>query len=101
MFNRTYSNGFEILCNDLAMIELKLCPQCNREKSLDSFNLRSNGTKQSYCADCQDKYSRKHYKSNKIARKLQVAQWNRDNPEKVKEYKRNWAAKQSKLAQIT
>ena len=80
----------------------KICSKCRQEKGLELFRNQANGTygKKAYCMECDDKSSKEHYLKNKDLRKLQIISWNSVNPEKVKEYKRNWAAKQSKSAQI-
>ena len=43
----------------------KLCPRCNRKRDQKQFSTRDGTRLNSYCAECQDQYSKEHYQKNK------------------------------------
>ena len=60
---------------------VKKCSKCNLEKSLDSFNKKSDRRLQPYCRDCDNAHAREYYKKNRdrvkgqinSARKIRIA----------------------------
>ena len=44
----------------------KICTKCNTEKALDNFSFKSKakGILQSICKECQNNYTKKHFKDN-------------------------------------
>lgn len=73
----------------------KKCSKCLLEKTLDQF--RKGGGKfgkKAYCLPCDDEYNNQLYKKKKELRKRQITEWNKENPEKLKEYAKNWRIRQ-------
>lgn len=75
----------------------KICSKCNQEFSIINFR-KGNGKyrKKNYCIPCDDAYNKSHYNSNKDLRILQIEEWNEENPDKVKSYKKKWQDKNKK-----
>ena len=79
------------------MCQSKVCPECERELSLDSFRLRKTGIPYAYCDPCQNKRSREAYHNRKIenpeahrARQLKGYEWKRNHTTTYsKNYSRN------------
>ena len=55
-------------------------------------------TKYSYSAEYHREYSKKYYLENREKRIAYAKKWNKDNPEKCKEYNRRARAKRKRLA---
>lgn len=73
---------------------MKQCKTCKLEKELDKFYSNSKGGYQGNCKDCSNALTRAKYRENdtfRIAKNKQSAQWVRDNHERCKEYRRDWA----------
>lgn len=51
---------------------VKKCSKCNLEKSLDSFNKKSDRRLQPYCRDCDNAHAREYYKKNRDRVKSQI-----------------------------
>lgn len=51
---------------------VKKCSKCNLEKSLDSFNKKSDRRLQPYCRDCDNAHAREYYKKNSDRVKSQI-----------------------------
>lgn len=67
---------------------MKKCRKCGIEKTLDDFNWRSraNGTRQSYCRECQNEINRKDYRDNSKKRKAKVGEYRKAYRNKNKLY---------------
>jgi hypothetical protein len=76
---------------------LKKCPKCQRELELGNFrNCKKNRDGLfSSCRPCQDLAEKIRYLEKKETRKAQIRDWQKKNPEKNKEYQKNWAAKKT------
>ncbi len=70
----------------------KKCKKCNKEKNIDLFRNQRNSkdSKFPWCTDCQDKESKNNYQKNKTRRLELVKNWQKQNPDKIKEYKKKW-----------
>ncbi len=75
--------------------QTKICSKCKQEKNLEEFRNQKKGKfgKKNYCRICDDENARALYLKNQLFRTLQVEQWNRENPDKVKQYQKNWVEK--------
>ncbi len=76
---------------------MKYCKKCETDKQDNEYR-SSNTTKDGlfgFCRNCQDKVNKDLYEKKKEQRIKQVTKWNNleENKEKVKEYKRDWVAK--------
>ena len=75
-------------------LETKICSKCKLEKNLSEFRKgRGKSNRKNYCKPCDDTYNKALYEKNKEFRKLQVTEWNEENPEKVKQYSKTWRDK--------
>jgi len=75
--------------------QTKTCSKCKQEKNLNEFRNQQKGKygKKNYCRICDDENGRALYQKNQLFRTLQVEEWNRKNPDKVKQYQKNWTEK--------
>lgn len=82
-------------------IVLKKCKKCGKEKDIGLFRNQSNSKdlKFPWCRNCQDKESKNNYLKNKTHRLELVKNWQKQNSEKIKIYKKNWAIKQKMTIQ--
>jgi predicted methyltransferase len=74
---------------------MKICTKCKEEKSLGDFRKQSStkdGLKY-YCKECDDKTAKRYYEKNKKKIITKVTQWQKDNPDKVKDYKKSYYGK--------
>ena len=78
---------------------MKICTKCKEEKSLGDFRKQSStkdGLKY-YCKECDDITAKKYYEKNKKKIITKVTQWQKDNPSKVKDYKKSYYGKNKSL----
>lgn len=73
------------------MTETKTCTKCGVCKPLDEFrkDARAKNGRATSCKTCHNAVCKKWLDANKEKSKLAIADWNRRNPEKLKEYRRN------------
>jgi hypothetical protein len=80
---------------------MKVCIDCNNEKTLDHFTVKSGrvGQYNSYCKVCASIRRKKHYENNKERNRQLVKEWRTNNPEKTEAIKHrfisnnpNWRA---------
>ena len=74
---------------------MKICTKCKESKALGAFR-RQNSTKDGlkyYCKECDDATAKRYYKKNKKKIITKVTQWQKDNPTKVKDYKKSYYGK--------
>ena len=74
---------------------MKVCTKCKEAKALGAFR-RQSSTKDGlkyFCKECDDATAKKYYKKNKKKIITKVTQWQKDNPNKVKEYKKSYYSK--------
>ena len=77
------------------IINMKICTKCKEEKSLEDFRKQSStkdGLKY-YCKECDDRTAKKYYERNKNKIISKVTQWQKENPDKVKSYKKSYYGK--------
>ena len=78
-------------------MDSKICKKCNEDKPLAEFrNQRSNkagGFKKHYCIECDDAYNKARYEQNRDYHIQKVREWQAENPDKVKGYKKKFSAK--------
>jgi hypothetical protein len=77
----------------------KMCRKCGVIKSFAQFGRQAkskDGTK-NYCKECISDINRERYASNREKHKTQVKDWQKENPDKVREYKRKYASKKKEL----
>ena len=78
---------------------MKICTKCKEEKSLGDFRKQSStkdGLKY-YCKKCDNRIAKKYYEKNKGKIVNNVKQWQKDNPNKVKEYKKSYYGKSKRV----
>ncbi len=78
---------------------MKICTKCKEEKPLGDFRKQSStkdGLKY-YCKECDNRIAKKYYEKNKGKIVNNVKQWQKDNPNKVKEYKKSYYGKSKQL----
>ena len=71
---------------------MKICTKCNEEKPLDAFRKQSStkdGLKY-YCKECDNQTAKKYYEKNKNKIISKVTEWQKNNPTKVKGYKKSY-----------
>ena len=74
---------------------MKVCTNCRGQKPLKDFRKQSStkdGLKY-YCKACDDTTAKKYYEKNKKKIITKVTEWQKDNPNKVKDYKRSYYSK--------
>jgi hypothetical protein len=74
---------------------MKVCTKCKEQKPLAAFR-RQGSTKDGlkyYCKECDDTIAKKYYERNRGKIVNNVKQWQKDNPNKVKEYKKSYYGK--------
>ncbi len=74
---------------------MKVCTKCKEEKSLEDFRKQSStkdGLKY-YCKECDDRTAKRYYEKNKKKIIIKVTQWQKDNPSKVRDYKKSYYGK--------
>jgi len=71
---------------------MKICTKCNEEKPLDAFRKQSStkdGLKY-HCKECDDRNDKSYYNKNKGKIVTKVKEWQKNNPTKVKGYKKSY-----------
>ena len=74
---------------------MKTCTKCKEQKPLAAFRKQSS-TKDDlkyYCKDCDNKSAKSYYEKNKNKIVGKVKEWQKNNPEKVKDYKKTYYKK--------
>ena len=74
---------------------MKTCTKCKGTFQFSEFRKQSStkdGLKY-YCKRCDDEIAKKYYEKNKNKIVNNVKQWQKDNPNKVKEYKKSYNGK--------
>ena len=74
---------------------MKVCTKCKEQKPLTAFR-RQSSTKDGlkyYCKECDDRTAKRYYEKNKKKIIIKVTQWQKDNPTKVKDYKKSYYGK--------
>ena len=74
---------------------MKVCTKCKEAKALGAFR-RQSSTKDGlkyFCKECDDATAKKYYEKNKKEIITKVTQWQKDNPDKVKDYKKSYYGK--------
>jgi len=75
---------------------MKVCTKCKEGKSLGDFR-KQGSTKDGlkyYCKECDDRTAKRYYEKNKKKIITKVTQWQKNNPSKVKDYKKSYYSKQ-------
>ena len=75
---------------------MKVCTKCKEGKSLGDFR-KQGSTKDGlkyYCKECDDRTAKRYYEKNKKKIITKVTQWQKNNPRKVKDYKKSYYSKQ-------
>jgi hypothetical protein len=74
----------------------KLCAKCLTEKPLEEFRVDNHCADlcKAYCILCDDEYQATRYDTKKDNIKKNAINWQKKNPEKVKEYKAKYYQKQ-------
>ena len=78
---------------------MKICTKCKEQKPLEAFRKQSStkdGLKY-YCKDCDNKTAKSYYQKNKSKIVDKVKEWQKNNPEKVKEYKKSYYGKNKSI----
>ena len=76
---------------------MKICTKCKEPKALGAFRKQSS-TKDGLkycCKKCDDEAAKKYYQKNKNKIITNVTQWQKNNPNKVKDYKKSYYGKQN------
>ena len=76
---------------------MKICTKCKESKALGAFRKQSS-TKDGLkycCKGCDDEAAKKYYQKNKNKIITNVTQWQKNNPNKVKDYKKIYYGKQN------
>tara|TARA_R100001244_G_scaffold117205_1_gene87198 strand:- start:287 stop:559 length:273 start_codon:yes stop_codon:yes gene_type:complete len=76
---------------------VKICTKCKEPKALGAFRKQSS-TKDGLkycCKGCDDEAAKKYYQKNKNKIITNVTQWQKNNPNKVKDYKKSYYGKQN------
>lgn len=73
----------------------KKCSSCKENKLFCEFSASPKGKfgLHNYCRGCLKKYNKTRYEENRADMIGQAREWQENNPEKSKEIKRNWWAK--------
>jgi len=74
---------------------MKICTKCKETFPFSGFRKQSStkdGLKY-YCKGCDDEIAKRYYEKNKIKIANNVKQWQKDNPNKVREYKKSYYGK--------
>ena len=74
---------------------MKTCTKCREALPFSEFRKQSStkdGLKY-YCKKCDNEIAKKYYEKNKNKIVSNVKQWQKDNPNKVKEYKKSYYGK--------
>jgi len=74
---------------------MKVCTNCREQKPLRDFR-KQRSTKDGlkyYCKSCDDRTAKKYYEKNKQKIITKVTEWQKDNPDKVKNYKKSYYSK--------
>ena len=76
-------------------MNVKICTKCKEEKPLEAFR-RQSSTKDGlkyYCKECDDRTAKRYYEKHKKKIITKVTQWQKDNPTKVRDYKKSYYGK--------
>ena len=71
---------------------MKVCTKCNEHKPLDAFR-KQKSTKDGlkyHCKECDNKTAKSYYYKNKGKIVTKVKEWQKNNPTKVKGYKKSY-----------
>ena len=74
---------------------MKTCTKCKETFPFSEFRNQSStkdGLKY-YCKECDDKTAKRYYEKNKKKIIGKVTQWQKDNPDKVRDYKKSYYGK--------
>ena len=74
---------------------MKICTKCKESLPLSEFRKQSStkdGLKY-YCKRCDNQSAKKYYEKNKNKIISKVTEWQKENPEKVKDYKKTYYKK--------
>jgi hypothetical protein len=77
-------------------VPTKICGLCKKELDVIFFNInrKSKDGLHAWCKVCCRKAEQERYKIVKQQRIAEVREWQKNNLNKVSEYKKNWRAKQ-------
>jgi hypothetical protein len=82
---------------------MKICTKCKESKALGAFRKQSS-TKDGLkycCKGCDDEAAKKYYQKNKNKIITNVTQWQKNNPNKVKDYKKIYYGKNKPVQSAT
>lgn len=71
---------------------MKICTKCKEAKALGAFRKQSStkdGLKY-HCKECDDRNAKSYYNKNKGKIVTKVKEWQKNNPTKVKGYKKSY-----------
>ena len=74
---------------------MKICTKCKEQKPLEAFR-KQRSTKDGlkyHCKECDNKTAKSYYQKNKEKIVGKVKEWQNNNPEKVKGYKKSYYGK--------
>ncbi len=74
---------------------MKICTKCKEVLPLSDFR-KQGSTKDGlkyYCKECDDKLAKSYYQRNKNKITDKVKEWQKNNPDKVKSYKKSYYGK--------
>ena len=74
---------------------MKVCTKCKEQKPLSAFRKQSStkdGLKY-YCKECDNQTAKKYYEKNKNKIISKVTECQKNNPDKVKTYKKSYYGK--------
>jgi hypothetical protein len=74
---------------------MKICTKCKEQKPLETFR-KQRSTKDGlkyYCKECDNKTAKSYYQKNKEKIVGKVKEWQNNNPDKVKGYKKSYYGK--------
>tara|TARA_R110001599_G_scaffold154792_1_gene340415 strand:- start:43 stop:303 length:261 start_codon:yes stop_codon:yes gene_type:complete len=74
---------------------MKICTKCDKQKPLEAFR-KQRSTKDGlkyYCKECDNHTAKKYYEKNKGKIIGKVTEWQKNNPDKVKTYKKSYYGK--------
>lgn len=77
---------------------LKECRKCCELKNLDEFGTdkKAKDGKKRFCKSCISILNKNNYSKKREKKISQILEWQEENADKVREYKRNYARKQRK-----
>tara|TARA_Y100001973_G_C5080122_1_gene272046 strand:+ start:72 stop:365 length:294 start_codon:yes stop_codon:yes gene_type:complete len=81
--------------DDYHNLNMKVCTKCKEQKPLTAFRKQSStkdGLKY-YCKECDNEMAKSYYSKNKNKIVDKVKEWQKNNPDKVKNYKKSYYGK--------